>query len=62
VLIVVFFHEHVQTDSHSQHVFEDLISAVVPCWLAETCNTDKLLQVIYKTSFALRSPPLVHWM
>ncbi|KAG6781264.1 hypothetical protein POTOM_014155 [Populus tomentosa] len=34
-----------QIDSHSQHVFEDLISAVVPCWLAETRNTDKLLQV-----------------
>ncbi|KAG5249529.1 U3 small nucleolar RNA-associated protein and NUC211 domain-containing [Salix suchowensis] len=34
-----------QIDSHSQHVFENLISAVVPCWLAETRNTDKLLQV-----------------
>lgn len=34
-----------QTDSHSQHVFEDLISAVVPFWLSKTHNVDKLLQV-----------------
>ncbi|PPD87566.1 hypothetical protein GOBAR_DD15529 [Gossypium barbadense] len=34
-----------QIDSHSQHVFEDLISAVVPCWLSKTNNTENLLQV-----------------
>ncbi|XP_020540628.2 uncharacterized protein At3g06530 isoform X2 [Jatropha curcas] len=34
-----------QIDSHSQHVFEDLISSVVPCWLAKTNNTEKLLQI-----------------
>ncbi|KAK8636151.1 hypothetical protein V6N13_004859 [Hibiscus sabdariffa] len=34
-----------QIDSHSQHVFEDLISAVVPCWLSKTNNTEKLLQI-----------------
>ncbi|KAK8586579.1 hypothetical protein V6N13_010167 [Hibiscus sabdariffa] len=34
-----------QIDSHSQHVFEDLISALVPCWLSKTNNTEKLLQI-----------------
>ncbi|XP_052489322.1 uncharacterized protein At3g06530 isoform X2 [Gossypium raimondii] len=34
-----------QIDSHSQHVFEDLISAVVPCWLSKTNNTENLLRV-----------------
>ncbi|ONI24972.1 hypothetical protein PRUPE_2G273000 [Prunus persica] len=34
-----------QIDSHSQHVFEDLISTVVPCWLSGTGNNDKLLEI-----------------
>ncbi|XWS47704.1 hypothetical protein CRYUN_Cryun13aG0007000 [Craigia yunnanensis] len=34
-----------QIDSHSQHVFEDLISAIVPSWLSKTNNTEKLLQI-----------------
>ncbi|KAJ4955279.1 hypothetical protein NE237_012062 [Protea cynaroides] len=34
-----------QSDSHSQHVFEDLISTVVPCWLSKTDNVEKLLEV-----------------
>ncbi|KAE8710644.1 Ubiquinol-cytochrome C chaperone family protein isoform 1 [Hibiscus syriacus] len=34
-----------QIDSHSQHVFEDLISTVVPCWLSKTNNTEELLQI-----------------
>ncbi|CAL1390897.1 unnamed protein product [Linum trigynum] len=34
-----------QTDSHSQHVFEQLISAIVPCWLAKTEDPEKLLQI-----------------
>ncbi|CAK9135113.1 unnamed protein product [Ilex paraguariensis] len=34
-----------QWDSYSQCVFEDLISAVIPCWLSKTDNTDKLLQI-----------------
>ncbi|KAF5743615.1 hypothetical protein HS088_TW08G00200 [Tripterygium wilfordii] len=34
-----------QIDSHSQRVFEDFISVVVPCWLSETGNPDKLLQI-----------------
>lgn len=35
----------VQCDSYSQSVFEGLISAVVPCWLSRTDNTDDLLQI-----------------
>ncbi|XP_030935775.1 uncharacterized protein At3g06530 [Quercus lobata] len=34
-----------QIDSHSRHVFEDLISAVVPFWLSKTHNVEKLLEV-----------------
>ncbi|KAL0341136.1 UNVERIFIED_CONTAM: hypothetical protein Sradi_4630400 [Sesamum radiatum] len=34
-----------QWDSHSQRVFEGLISAVIPCWLSRTKNTDQLLQI-----------------
>ncbi|KAL6311451.1 hypothetical protein AAG906_005381 [Vitis piasezkii] len=34
-----------QFDNHSQRVFEDLISAVVPCWLSKKDNTNKLLEI-----------------
>ncbi|KAI4332818.1 hypothetical protein L6164_017696 [Bauhinia variegata] len=34
-----------QIDSHSQHVFEDLIAAIVPCWLSKTDNVEKLLKI-----------------
>ncbi|XVE56436.1 hypothetical protein DITRI_Ditri04bG0009000 [Diplodiscus trichospermus] len=34
-----------QIDSHSQYVFEDLISAIVPGWLSKTNNIEKLLQI-----------------
>lgn len=34
-----------QIDSHSKHVFEDLISAIVPCWLSKTDDVEKLLKV-----------------
>ncbi|WCJ36431.1 ARM repeat superfamily protein [Euphorbia peplus] len=34
-----------QIDSYSQRVFEDLISAVIPCWLAKKENTEELLQI-----------------
>ncbi|KAJ0017544.1 hypothetical protein Pint_12302 [Pistacia integerrima] len=34
-----------QSDSHSQRVFEDLISAIVPCWLSKSNKKDELLQV-----------------
>ncbi|KAF5456234.1 hypothetical protein F2P56_025737 [Juglans regia] len=37
-----------QIDNHSQRVFEDLISALVPYWLSKTHNVDKLLQVFLK--------------
>ncbi|KAL3521384.1 hypothetical protein ACH5RR_019533 [Cinchona calisaya] len=35
----------IQWDSHSQRVFEDLISAVVPFWLSQTGDMEKLLQI-----------------
>ncbi|XP_057972834.1 uncharacterized protein At3g06530 [Malania oleifera] len=35
----------IQYDSHSQCVFEDLISALVPCWLSKTDSVDSLLQI-----------------
>ncbi|KAF2311685.1 hypothetical protein GH714_025935 [Hevea brasiliensis] len=34
-----------QIDNYSQRVFEDLIAAVVPCWLVKTNNPEKLLQI-----------------
>nr|XP_011470044.1 PREDICTED: uncharacterized protein At3g06530 isoform X2 [Fragaria vesca subsp. vesca] len=34
-----------QIDSHSQRVFEDLLSTVVPCWLSGTGSNDKLLEI-----------------
>ncbi|KAF9617505.1 hypothetical protein IFM89_036709 [Coptis chinensis] len=34
-----------QTDGHSQRVFEDLISTIVPCWLSKANNIDNLLQI-----------------
>ncbi|KAK1419459.1 hypothetical protein QVD17_28628 [Tagetes erecta] len=34
-----------QWDSHSKKVFEDLISAIVPCWLSKTENQEELLQI-----------------
>ncbi|XP_022872922.1 uncharacterized protein At3g06530 isoform X3 [Olea europaea var. sylvestris] len=34
-----------QWDSYSQHVFEDLTSAVVPCWISRTDNAEKFLQI-----------------
>ncbi|CAA6663312.1 unnamed protein product [Spirodela intermedia] len=34
-----------QNDSHSRHVTEELISALVPCWLSTSNNIKNLLQV-----------------
>ncbi|PIA50335.1 hypothetical protein AQUCO_01300820v1 [Aquilegia coerulea] len=34
-----------QSDSHSQRVFEDLISTIVPCWLSKANDVDNLLQI-----------------
>ncbi|KAF5193642.1 U3 small nucleolar rna-associated protein [Thalictrum thalictroides] len=34
-----------QSDSHSQSVFEDLVSTIVPCWLSKSNDVDNLLQI-----------------
>ncbi|KAK7320388.1 hypothetical protein VNO77_29813 [Canavalia gladiata] len=34
-----------QIDSHSKHVYEDLMSAIVPCWLSKTDDVEKLLKI-----------------
>ncbi|XP_057776784.1 uncharacterized protein At3g06530 isoform X2 [Salvia miltiorrhiza] len=34
-----------QWDRYSQRVFEGLISAIIPCWLSRTTNSDQFLQV-----------------
>ncbi|XP_010275398.1 PREDICTED: uncharacterized protein At3g06530 isoform X2 [Nelumbo nucifera] len=34
-----------QCDNHSQRVFEDLISTIVPCWLSKTDDAVELLQI-----------------
>ncbi|XBI94094.1 hypothetical protein VPH35_030803 [Triticum aestivum] len=38
-----------QEDSHSQHVMEDLLSVLVPCWLSKTTSIEKLLQIFIKS-------------
>ncbi|CAN1813501.1 Uncharacterized protein At3g06530 [Linum perenne] len=45
ILVVIGESTVIQTDSHSQHVFEQLISAIVPLWLDKTGNIEKLLQI-----------------
>ncbi|KAG8082909.1 hypothetical protein GUJ93_ZPchr0014g46634 [Zizania palustris] len=37
-----------QDDSHSQRILEDLLSVLVPCWLARTTSIEKLLQIFIK--------------
>ncbi|OEL36638.1 Uncharacterized protein BAE44_0002343, partial [Dichanthelium oligosanthes] len=37
-----------QDDSHSQHVLEDLLSVLVPCWLSRITSIEKLLQIFIK--------------
>ncbi|KAL2550103.1 Uncharacterized protein Fot_11633 [Forsythia ovata] len=53
-----------QWDSYSQNVFEDLISAVVPCWLSRAGKADKFLQVFVtilpKVVEQRRLPIIVH--
>ncbi|XP_071732709.1 uncharacterized protein At3g06530 isoform X2 [Rutidosis leptorrhynchoides] len=34
-----------QLDSHSQRVFDDVISTIVPCWLTKFENQEELLQI-----------------
>lgn len=38
-----------QIDSHSKHVFEDLISTIVPCWLSKTDDVEALLKIFMDT-------------
>ncbi|XVF49416.1 hypothetical protein PTKIN_Ptkin04bG0010100 [Pterospermum kingtungense] len=45
ILTVIGESAVLQIDSHSQRVFEDLLSAIVPCWLSKTNNAEKLLQI-----------------
>ncbi|RAL52010.1 hypothetical protein DM860_016508 [Cuscuta australis] len=45
ILIIVGETTVTQWDSYSQHVFEDLISSIVPCWLSKTDSIDNLLQI-----------------
>ncbi|CAK8538792.1 unnamed protein product [Lathyrus sativus] len=45
ILPVIGLSAVTQIDSHSKHVFEDLISAIVPCWLSKTDDVENLLKV-----------------
>ncbi|KAI3778087.1 hypothetical protein L2E82_07103 [Cichorium intybus] len=45
ILTVICESAVTQWDSHSEKVFEDLISIIVPCWLSKTENTEEVLQV-----------------
>ncbi|CAH9069155.1 unnamed protein product [Cuscuta epithymum] len=45
ILIMVGETTMTQWDSYSQCVFDDLISAIVPCWLSKTDSTDTLIQI-----------------
>ncbi|XP_059305010.1 uncharacterized protein At3g06530 isoform X2 [Lycium ferocissimum] len=45
ILVVIGESAVTQWDSNFQHIFEDLISAVVPCWLSKTDSADALLQI-----------------
>ncbi|WJX58503.1 hypothetical protein P8452_43951 [Trifolium repens] len=43
-----------QIDIHSMHVFEDLILAVVPCWLSKTNDVEQF----WSFHFSVHMPPL----
>ncbi|KAG5616550.1 hypothetical protein H5410_016374 [Solanum commersonii] len=45
ILVVIGESALTQWDSNFQHIYEDLISAVVPCWLSKTDSADALLQI-----------------
>ncbi|KAJ8537126.1 hypothetical protein K7X08_035527 [Anisodus acutangulus] len=45
ILLVIGESAITQWDSNFQHIFEDLISAVVPCWMSKTDSADALLQI-----------------
>lgn len=48
ILTVVGESAVTQLDSHSQQVFEDLITVIIPCWLSKTGNIEELLQVFVR--------------
>ncbi|KAM3340540.1 putative protein isoform X3 [Capsicum galapagoense] len=45
ILVVIGESAVTQWDCNFQHIFEDLISTVVPCWLSKTDSADALLQI-----------------
>ncbi|KAK6794238.1 hypothetical protein RDI58_007691 [Solanum bulbocastanum] len=45
ILVVIGESAVTQWDSNFQHIYEDLIAAVVPCWLSKTNSADALLQI-----------------
>ncbi|XP_027939226.1 uncharacterized protein At3g06530 [Vigna unguiculata] len=45
ILVVIGEAAVTQIDDHSRIVFEDLISAIVPCWLSKTDDVEKLLKI-----------------
>ncbi|XP_075111294.1 uncharacterized protein At3g06530 isoform X2 [Nicotiana tabacum] len=45
ILVIIGESAVTQWDNNFQHIFEDLISAVVPCWLSKTDSADALLQI-----------------
>lgn len=48
ILTVVGESAVTQMDNHSQQVFEDLITVIIPCWLSKTGNIEELLQVFVR--------------
>lgn len=45
ILIIAGESAITQWDGHSRHVFEDLVSAVVPFWLSKTGDMEKMVQI-----------------
>ncbi|KAK8952929.1 hypothetical protein KSP40_PGU017461 [Platanthera guangdongensis] len=37
-----------QSDNHSQHILENLVSVLVPCWLAKTNSVGELFEIFIK--------------
>lgn len=53
-----FFFSMLKDDSHSQRILEDLLSLLVPCWLARITSIDNLLEVLL---FSLKFPFVLHF-
>lgn len=64
ILVIIGESAVTQWDSNFQHIFEDLISAVVPCWLSKTNSANALLQIFVsilpQVSEHRRIPMIVH--